>query len=254
MRTHVGLRDRLRELTTGFVLRAADRVGRAAVVEGWPHVVNAGTLHIGDDFRFGSRPAVSHLVVMPNGRAVIGDRVTIAYGAAISTYAEVSVGDDTRIGPFAVIMDSDFHVAGDRSALAEPAPVRIGRGVVIGSRVTILRGSTIGDGARVESGSVVSGDVAEGSVVSGVPARTRERAEVGAVDVPELVMRTLGLSVRPQPGDGPHTIPEWDSLGALKLLLAMEDTFGIVIREELSSARTIARLQEIAQRASQLGA
>ena len=124
----------------------------------------------GDDFRFASRPAPSHLVTLKGATLENGHRVSIAHGAAISAHLAIHIGDDARLGPFVVIMDSDFHVAGDCHALAEPSPVHIGKNVVIGGGVTILRGSVIGDGAQIESGSVVGGNIPAGARVGGFPA------------------------------------------------------------------------------------
>ena len=52
-----------------------------------------------------------------------------------------------------------------------PSPVKIGNGVWIGSNVTITPGVTIGDGAIVGAGAVVTKDVAENTIVAGVPAK-----------------------------------------------------------------------------------
>ena len=58
-----------------------------------------------------------------------------------------------------------------RSAFSEFAPVVIGNDVWIGTRSMVLDGVTIGDGAIVAAGSVVTKDVLPYSVVGGVPAR-----------------------------------------------------------------------------------
>src|SRR5438132_7292455 len=50
-------------------------------------------------------------------------------------------------------------------------PTRVRRGASIGSGAVILCGVTIGAGALIGAGAVVTGDVAEGAVVAGVPAR-----------------------------------------------------------------------------------
>jgi acetyltransferase-like isoleucine patch superfamily enzyme len=240
------LRQALERSTAALWLRSVDRVGSDPVLIGRPHIDNSGRIQIGDEFSFASRPAPSHLVAMRDASLQIGDRVTISYGAAISSQLSVIIGDDTRIGPFVVIMDSDFHVAGDRSALAQPAPVRIGARVQIGSRVTILRGTEIGDAARVESGSVVSGSVPAGARVGGVPARSVAEASEGLADLPRLVARVLGLAHAPDVHHGPAEIPEWDSLGTLKLLLAIEDAFRVSVREEeMAKVRSIADLYRI---------
>lgn len=53
----------------------------------------------------------------------------------------------------------------------EPAPVKIGNAVWIGTRVTILAGVSVGDGAVVAAGAVVTKDVPNFAVVGGIPAR-----------------------------------------------------------------------------------
>jgi acetyltransferase-like isoleucine patch superfamily enzyme len=233
--------------TSAWRLFSVTRVGKRAQVRGTPYVSNRGSIVIGDDFRFGSSPSQSHLITTPGALIDIGDRVVISFGAAISAQREVRIGDDTEIGPFAVIMDADFHRADDRSQQGEMGPIRVGKGVQIGARVTILRGSEIGDGARIASGSMVSGKVPAGAVYGGVPARpVSEKAETDALDIPALIMRVLGLHERPAPSDGPDQIPQWDSLGALRLLLAIEDTFDIALGEDdMKSARSVAQLTDV---------
>lgn len=51
----------------------------------------------------------------------------------------------------------------------KPAP-RIGNDVWLGSQVAVLRGTTIGDGAIVASGAVVTKDVPPYAIVGGIPA------------------------------------------------------------------------------------
>ena len=176
----------------------------------------------------------------------IGNRVRIGAGAAISSLGRIDIGDDVSMGDFVIIMDSDFHVADDVSANAIPRPVRIGNGVRLGHRVVVMPGSTIGAGAVVRAGSVVSGQVAADAVVEGNPARARfAGAESGddgtaSADVPRLVMQVLGLASMPDAHAGPEQISQWDSLGALRLIVAIEETFGIALAEdEMKGARSI---------------
>lgn len=241
--------DKLRQARSRLLLRHATRVGDAPVLVGRPRLINlAGGIEIGDDFFFSARPASSHLAVSGGGRVVIGNRVSISYGAAISARLEVNIGDGVEIGPYCVIMDSDYHVVGDRSAIDVPLAVRIEAGARLGARVTVLRGSIIGSNAVVLDGSVVSGRVAPGAVVGGVPARAvsshAEGAQEGdATDLPRLVMNVLGLSAMPTDEDGPAQIREWDSLGALKIVLAVEEAYGVALSEqELKAIGSLAEL------------
>jgi acetyltransferase-like isoleucine patch superfamily enzyme len=241
----------------GRRLRRCDRVGARPVLRGAPTVYNHGELVIGDDFWLSSTPVRSHLYV--TGKMHIGARVRIGTGAAISCLGAVDIEDDVTIGDFAIILDSNFHLAEDINASAAARPIRIGRGARLGHRVVVLPGSTVGAGAVVKAGSVVSGDIAPNSVVRGNPARARlefddARAteEATPSDVPRLVMQVLGLPAVPEMHAGPAQISQWDSLGALRLILALEETFGIVLTEDqVKGARSIRELTghvEAAQR------
>lgn len=241
----------LNTLRARMALRAVQSLGERPVVRGSPWIGAEGTIRIGSDFRFSSSPAQSHLVAKPGAILEIGDRVVISHGAAIAAFLNVHIGSDTRIGPFVVVMDNDFHAAGG-AAEAESAPIWIGAGVSIGSRVTILRGSVIGDGASVRPGSVVSGSVPGGVTVGGVPARlvgTASSAHGDEADVLAVIQSVFNLRSRPERIDGPDTIAGWDSLGALRLLLALEESFEITLSEEAFRAvRTVAELQGIVEK------
>jgi acetyltransferase-like isoleucine patch superfamily enzyme len=215
------------------------------VLRGAPFVSNTGELRIGDDFHLVSRPVRSHLFV--TGRMVIGHRVRVGAGAAISCLGSVILEDDVAIGDFAIVLDSDFHAAEDMSARSAPRPIRIGKKARIGHRVVVLPGSSIGPGAVVRAGSIVSGEVAAGTTVEGNPARVRlerddsaEPTGDAARDVPRLVMRVFGLPGIPDIYAGPAQISQWDSLGALRLIVALEETFGISLAEDqFKSVRSI---------------
>lgn len=51
------------------------------------------------------------------------------------------------------------------------SPVSIGNKVWVGANVTILPGISLGDGAIIAAGAVVTKDVAPGTIVGGVPAK-----------------------------------------------------------------------------------
>ncbi len=103
-------------------------------------------------------------------RTYIGDRTEIHAGAC------VTIGDECDISWDCTIMDRDYHkLNSDKEVFA---PVTIGNHVWIGCKATILKGVTIGDGAVVAAGSVVTRDVPPRALVAGNPARViREEVE-----------------------------------------------------------------------------
>jgi acetyltransferase-like isoleucine patch superfamily enzyme/acyl carrier protein len=228
-------------------LRTVSRVGAGARVRGSADIGGGGKIIIGDEFFMLSQPARSHIYAAPGSIVTIGDNVQISYGAAIAAQRAIDIGNNCVFGPFVVIMDNDFHSVGDRNAAGEVAAVRIGSNVSVGARVTILRGTVIGDNVRIMSGSMVSGVMASGITIGGVPARDVVSSSTSSpLDMAGLVQNVLGLAERPRDSEGPEQIPTWDSLGTLRLLLAIEETHGIALdEEEMRRVHTVAMLSDI---------
>jgi len=109
------------------------------------------------------------------GKVVVEDRAEIGPGAVVTSDAEIRIGAGAVIGPHADVVDFNhtFEHLGELVEFQpiEARPIRIGAGVRIGERAKILCGVTVGDGAEVEAGSVVTRDVPPGARASGVPAR-----------------------------------------------------------------------------------
>ena len=101
----------------------------------------------------------------------VGDKVSINAFVHIWAQGGVSIGDSTLIASHVAITslthDKDSAVYAE-SLVAKP--VAIGRNVWIGTHAVVLPGVTIGDGAVVAAGAVVTRDVSPGDVVAGVPA------------------------------------------------------------------------------------
>jgi len=172
--------------TARLRLRAADQVGAHARTLGTPRIDNQGRLEIGSHVLLRSVNVPVELCTGPNGTLVIGDGARVNYGVSISAEGRVEIGARTRIGPYVMIVDSDFHDVHRRDVRPAPRPVQIGDDVWIGAKASVLRGVTIGRGAVVGTGAVVTRDVPAFAIVAGVPARV-----VGQVDparfVPEVV-------------------------------------------------------------------
>jgi len=105
----------------------------------------------------------------------LGRNTFLNAGCTILDSAPVVIGDQTLLGPGVQIYCAEHHKdAAKRAAGLEIArPVRIGHKVWIGGSAIILGGISIGDGAIVGAGSVVTRDVPAGATVVGNPARQR---------------------------------------------------------------------------------
>ncbi len=100
-------------------------------------------------------------------QVVVGDRVTVKCG--VQLWDGVTLEDDVFVGPN-VTFTNDLQPR-SRNAAAKLLPTLVKKGASIGANATILPGLTIGEGAMVGAGSVVTKDVPPGVTVVGNPAR-----------------------------------------------------------------------------------
>lgn len=101
----------------------------------------------------------------------IGKNVFINMGCKFQDQGGIFIGDGTLIGHNVVLATLNHAKSPrDRSSMI-PAPIHIGQRVWIGANATVLPGVTIGDGAIVAAGAVVTKDVPENTIVGGIPAK-----------------------------------------------------------------------------------
>lgn len=87
--------------------------------------------------------------------------------------ARILLGNDCLTGPGVKIIASKYQVKGKEIIRTYPQfekDIVIGNDVWLGANVVILPGVRIGNGAMIGAGAVVTKDVAEYDVVTGVPA------------------------------------------------------------------------------------
>jgi acetyltransferase-like isoleucine patch superfamily enzyme len=101
---------------------------------------------------------------------VVGEGTIIGDHATLDGRAPLRIGNHVDIASEVMIFNSQHDIDDPEFGPIE-APVSIGDYVFIGPRAIILPGVTIGMGAVVAAGAVVTKDVPERAVVAGVPAK-----------------------------------------------------------------------------------
>ena len=119
-------------------------------------------------------------------RVRIGSRTHVGGGTLLDAATGIDIGDDVLIAFDVLIMDHDSHsltfaerrndvrdwMAGNKNWHCVPkGGVTVCNKAWVGTRVTILKGVTVGEGAVIAAGAVVTRDVPAWTIVGGNPAR-----------------------------------------------------------------------------------
>ena len=151
-------------------LRTAIRVGTNTHLKGeLLTFAHGGEISIGEYCYIGEQSKIWSAL-----KISIGDRVLISHNVNIFDSLTHPISAAKRHEQYVNII-TEGH---PRRIDLDEAPVLIGDDAWIGCQSIILRGVTIGEGAIVGAGSVVSGDVPPYTIVAGNPARiVREIAQ-----------------------------------------------------------------------------
>lgn len=144
-----------------------------------------GRIEVGRNFKCINRFATNTIgliqpclfTVFPNAKICIGDNVGIS-GSTLRSTISITIGNNVMIGSGCLITDTDDHPLDARQRQEEnfykntvSSPVVIDDDVFIGARSIILKGVTIGQGAVIGAGSIVTKDVPPHTIVAGNPAK-----------------------------------------------------------------------------------
>jgi acetyltransferase-like isoleucine patch superfamily enzyme len=132
---------------------------------------------LGDGCRVGDRCRF-HLGA--GAALAIGADAHLGERCVVAAHERVEIGAGARLGDEVVLVDFD-HDASDverpvRGQRLLTAPVVIGERAVVGTAAGVLRGVTVGAGARVGVRAVVTHDVPPGARAEGTPARVQAPA------------------------------------------------------------------------------
>lgn len=140
------------------------------LVMNWPHQVKIGNncaLHEGISFLY---PAPWE----PGTAIILGDRVFVGRFCEFNINGSIHVGDDCLIATGCKFIDHDHSMDLGTPMNQQPnaiAPIHLESDVWLGVNVVVLKGVTIGTGAVVAAGAVVTKSVPPGEIWGGVPAR-----------------------------------------------------------------------------------
>lgn len=162
-------------MLNGSVCHLNGKIEVGKVWPGWGYsqpttilVKSGGELDI-DNFQIHSGCTV---VVMNGGHLSFGSDGYLNRNATIVCSNEITIGKNVAIAQNVIIRDSDIHhVIVDDKELPNSSPIYIGNNVWIGTAALILKGVTIGDGAIIAAGAVVTKDVPNNCLVAGNPAK-----------------------------------------------------------------------------------
>ncbi len=101
----------------------------------------------------------------------IGENSRINRDCTLDVRGGLTIGENVSISPEVMIVAGSHDVNDPTFPTVDPGPVSIRDHVFIGSRAMIVGGVTVGRGAVIAAGAVVTKDVPPMTIVAGVPAK-----------------------------------------------------------------------------------
>jgi acetyltransferase-like isoleucine patch superfamily enzyme len=107
----------------------------------------------------------------PRSYLTVGHRCAIMERSFINIAEPVAIGDETAFSNNVVVLTHSMWPSALEGGTATFSPVRIGSGVILYVNAVVAPGVTIGNHVTVGAGAIVLGDVPDGSMAIGNPAR-----------------------------------------------------------------------------------
>ncbi len=101
----------------------------------------------------------------------IGKNVFVNHACTFMDRGGITIEDNVLIGPKVNLITTNHPINPAERRATISYPILIKKGAWIGVGATILPGVTIGENSIVAAGAVVSKDVADNTIVGGVPAK-----------------------------------------------------------------------------------
>ncbi len=159
----------LKDYIAGFLFsRKFDKKGVLVFSDGrpYPKVIHKGGMLITNHCQFYSGV---RLEIGKKGVLQIGNGTYLNRNTLVVCEKEILIGKNCKIAWDVIIMDTDLHPINSNPIINKS--VYIDDNVWIGCRAIILKGVTIGRGAVIAAGSVVTKDIPAYTIWGGAPAQ-----------------------------------------------------------------------------------
>ncbi|MCG9696681.1 sugar O-acetyltransferase [Shewanella sp. Isolate11] len=164
----IEIRDHIRDLTAEYNQTPRSDRGHQR------HLINKIFAKVGDDVHIEKSMNIDYGI-----NTMIGSHVFINFNFTLLDCAPVTIGDHVFIGPNVQLYTAHhpLDAATRDQHIGWAEPITIGCHVWIGGGCIILPGVTIGDGAVVGAGSVVTKDIPAKTIAFGNPCRPHKAVE-----------------------------------------------------------------------------
>ncbi len=153
-----------------------------------PHVVLRGMVFLGRRVELHATPGLARMEIgrwvhIGDGNAIrchegslrIGDKVVLGKDNVINTYLDIELGDSVLMADWCYVCDFDHRMDSIELPIKDQGivkgPVRIGPDTWIATKVTVLRGTSVGRGCVLGAHAVVKGEIPDYSIAVGSPAK-----------------------------------------------------------------------------------